>query len=569
MTSFIGESTSGQDVRGSNVMAVNALANILKTSLGPHGLDKMLVDDIGDVTVTNDGATILRQLEVQHPAAKVLVDLSKLQDDAVGDGTTSVVIIAAELLKRGNELVKDGIHPTTVISGYKLACKEAVSFIKKKLQVPVNSLDKDAITNIAKTTLSSKLVSSESDMFASLVVQACDKVKYIPKHGGPCRYPVDSVNILKCHGRGVCESQLIDGYGMMMGRACQGMPQVVKQAKVALLDFNLNKARMQLGITIQVEDPKELEKIRKRELDISKEILAKILDSGANVVVTTKGIDDTNQKYLVERGCLGLRRVDKKDMRRLAKATGGRVCVSLADVEGGDTFQPEWLGSCDQVCEERLGDNDFVFFKGCVKTSSVSIVIRGANHYTLDETHRSIHDALCAVSKTLEHTDVVAGGGAVETALAVYLEDFSLGLSSREHVAVAAFAASLTVIPRTLALNAARDATDLYSRLHRIHTHAQKPVGVGLPSGLKSELQGCVSGGGCVCGNSTLCVGVCEGLRYFGLDLVNGTVRNSVTGGVLEPAMSKVKSLRFATEAAITILRVDDLIKLDPPPERQ
>merc|ERR1719383_1137272 len=277
-------------------MAVTSIANIIKTSLGPVGLDKMLVDDIGDVTITNDGATILSLLEVQHPAAKILVELAEQQDKTVGDGTTSVVIIAAELLKKGNDLVRQKIHPTSIIAGYRMAVREAVKYLQTELAIPVSSLGKETLVNCAKTSMSSKIVGTDADYFAKMVVDAITSVRREDPFTQEVNYPVKAVNILKAHGRSAKESQLLAGYALNMGRAAQGMPRV----------------------QVVVTDPKELEAIREREADITKERIMKVLDAGANVVLTTKGIDDMSLKYFVERGALACRRVSKEDMKRIA-----------------------------------------------------------------------------------------------------------------------------------------------------------------------------------------------------------------------------------------------------------
>jgi len=534
--SIIGERESGADVRSANVTAVAALANILKSSLGPQGLDKMLVDDIGDVTITNDGATILKQLEVEHPAAKVLVELSNLQDTEVGDGTTSVVIIAAELLKKANELVKNGIHPTTIMSGYRLAMRESIKYIQENLSLKVDGLGEEILQQVASTSLNSKFVGgAESALFSKIVVDAIKSVKIIGANGKP-KYPVAQINILKSHGQSASESVLLpNGYAMQLMRAGQEMPTSVKPAKIALLDFDLKKHRMGMSVNIVVDDPEELEKIRQKEMDITKEKIKKITGAGANVVFTTKGIDDMSMKYLIDAGVLGVRRVDKKDIRRIAKCTGAQVLLTMATIEGDEAFDPAFLGAAEEVCEERVGDNDFIFIKGCSQSKAATILLRGANEFMLDEADRSVHDALCAVSRTLESSAVVPGGGAVETAVSLHLEDYARTFESYEQWAISTFAESLTTIPKTLANNAALDSIDLLATLRVRHYASQSA---------KDEKK--------------------KEYKWYGLDLTNNGVRNSITAGVVEPMVSKLKSLKFATEAAITILRIDDLIKIAP-----
>jgi len=535
---ILGQREQGQDVRSQNIIAVTALANIVKSSLGPQGLDKMLVDDIGDCTITNDGATILKQLEVSHPAAKVLVELSQIQDREVGDGTTSVVILAAELLKRANELVKMKVHPTSIMAGYRLALKESVNYIAKNLSVKMEDLDDDCIIQAAKTSMSSKLLGAESDFFAKMVVDAMKGVKMV-NSSGETKYPVKSVHILKTHGKSTKETSLVPGYAIEATRGSQGMPKLMKNAKVACVDFNLNKFRMQMGVQVLVQDPDNLDKIRQREMDITKERCQKIIDAGANVILCSRGIDDFALKYFVEAGVIAVRRVKKGDLRRISHNTGAKIVVSLADMEGDETFDVANLGECDLVEERRVGDWEYMFFEGMKISRAQTIIVRGANEFFLDEIERSIHDSLCVVKRVLESNKLCAGGGAVEVALAIYLDDFARTLGTREQLAIAEFSEALQIIPKTLAMNAAKDATDLIAKLRVLHNTALKESGDG------DEAK--------------------KALIYSGLDLTNGKVRNNLKAGVLEPSMSKVKSLKFATEAAITILRIDDLIKLVPP----
>jgi len=533
--SILGERESGADVRAANVTAVAALANILKSSLGPQGLDKMLVDDVGDVTITNDGATILKQLEVEHPAAKVLVELANLQDTEVGDGTTSVVIIAAELLKRANELVKSQIHPTTVMSGYRIAMKESLKWIQSNLSVKVGDLGDDVLHQVARTTLSSKFVGVESALFSKIVVDAIKAVKIVGQDGKP-KYPVGQVNILQAHGQSASDSVVMpNGYAIQAFRTSQEMPTSVTPAKIALIDFDLKKHRMGMGVNIIIDDPDELEKIRQEEMDITKKKIAKIVAAGANALFTTKGIDDMAMKYLIEAGILAVRRVDKKDMRRIAKCTGGQVILTMATIDGDEAFDPKNLGQADEVCEQRVGDNEFIFIKGAAQSKSATILLRGANLFMLEEADRSVHDALCAVARTLESNAVVPGGGAVEVALSLHLEDFARTYDSYEQWAISEFAEALVTIPKTLANNAALDAIDLLAML-RVRHHASQT---------KDDAKS-------------------KDYKWYGLDLMNNTTRNSIEAGVVEPMVSKLKSLKFATEAAITILRIDDLVKIAP-----
>jgi T-complex protein 1 subunit alpha len=373
----------------------------------------MMVDDIGDVTVTNDGATILTLLDIEHPAGKILVDLAQQQDKEVGDGTTSVVIIAAELLTRANELMKNKIHPTTIITGYRLALREAVKYMNENISTKVDALGRDSLVNIAKTSMSSKIIGSDSDFFANMVVDA-----------------MTSVNILKAHGQSATQSVLVKGYALNCTVASQAMKTRITDAKIACLDINLQKERMKLGVHITIDDPEQLEKIRKREAGIVEERIEMILKAGANVILTTKGIDDLCLKHFVEKGAMAVRRCKKEDLRRIAKATGATLVSTLSDLNGDEKFEAANLGYAEEVAQERISDDECILVKGTKAFSSASIILRGANDYALDEMERSVHDSLCAVKRTLESGRIVPGGGAAETALHIYLEEWATSVVS-------------------------------------------------------------------------------------------------------------------------------------------
>jgi len=348
-----------------------------------------------------------------------------------------------------------------------------------------------------------------------MVVEAVNSVK-MTNLNGDIKYPIKSINIVKSHGQSSLESKLIKGYVLQMSRASQQMPIRIENARVACLDLNLSKFKLQMGVQILVNDPKNLEKIRQKECDVLRDRLKKIMDAGANVIITTKGIDDIASKYMVEANILGLRRVDKNDLRRIAKATGATIVTTLANPETGEeTFEASSVGTCTEVYEETVGDNDFIFIKGFKNTSCCSILLRGANEHMTDEVERSIHDSICVVKRTLESGYVVAGGGAVEIALGIYLEDFAKTLGSKEQIAISEYCEALTIIPKILAINAAQDATNLLSKMRVFHNAAQNS-----DDASKKEF------------------------KWIGLDLVNGKCRNNLQAGVVEPMDSKIKCLR-------------------------
>ncbi|KAI8869231.1 T-complex protein 1 [Ramicandelaber brevisporus] len=553
---------SGNEVRKHHSIAATAIAKVVQTSFGPVGLDKMMVDDVGGLEVSNDGATILKLLDVEDPVAKMFVELSQQQDKEVGDGTTSVVLIAAELLRRATELIVDkGVHPSTVIEGFRMACKEACRYLASNLASKIDPANIPMLEDVARTSISSKVLGQNSDFFARMAVDAVLAIK-TKTITGQVKCPITAINVLKAHGKSATESIFVNGYALNCTIASQAMPTRVVNAKIACLDMNLQKTRMNLGVHVVIDDPEQLEGIRRREIEITTERIKKILATGANVILTTKGIDDLCLKLFVEAGAMGVRRCDKEDLRRIAKATGATLVSTLANLDGDETFDASMLGSAPEVVQQRISDDECILIKASTApvvnaspsagstdavakdaapavTSNMraaSVILRGATDFQLDEMERAFHDSLCAVKRVLESGSVVPGGGAVETALNIYLEAFASTISSREQHAIGEFAQALLIVPKTLAINAAKDATDLVATLRAYHNKAQTDE--------KSKH-----------------------LKNTGLDLYKGEVRDNLKAGVLDPAMGKIKQIKAATETAVSILRLDDLIKLDPAPK--
>jgi len=402
---------------------------------------------------------------------------------------------------------------------------------------PLEHASKDLSTSKTNSTSHSSSVSSSNANANSTKASSANVPRY--------KYPLSAIHILKAHGKSSTESHFIpSGFALNAMRASQGMPTAIEgtlenpNVKIAMLDMNLQRHRMAMGVQVIVKDPAEIENIKKREMDITKERIGKIITAGARVVLTTKGVDDLCMKYFVEAGVLCARRCAKDDLKRLAKATGGKVVVTMADMDGNETFDPECLGTSKSVREERIGDGEMLYVHGCGGSGASTIVLRGANEYMLDEMDRALHDSLCVVKRMLENSTFVVGGGVVEAALSVHLEKYAETLETREQISISEFADALLVIPKTLAVNAAKDSSELVAKLRAAHAKSQK-------------------------GEND------RSLSNTGLDLVEGTIRDNLVAGVVEPAISKIKSLRFATEAAITILRIDDRITLAKEQQQQ
>lgn len=523
----------GSEVRNGNILAVSSVCNIIKSSLGPKGLDKMIVDEVGEVLISNDGATILKNLEIQHPAAKILVELSSLQDKEVGDGTTSVVLIASELLIKANQLISKGIHPSQIIQGYKIALKQAVKYLQTKLSIDIKKLGHTIIQNIVTTSMQSKLIQGNERFFSSMI---CECIKQCNMNN---KVNLANISYIKVHGQSVHSSQLFPGIILRASRVSQQMSTQIDNPKVACLDFNLNKFRLGMGQHILVSDPNNLEKIRAKEVEVLKNRLQLMINAGANVFFTTMAIDDIAANIILNNNGIGIRRVPKNVLRKIAKSTNATIVKVMANPDGNEYFESSWLGTASKIYEECLSDIDHIFIQSSAMQQVCTFILRGPNEYFLDEVERSINDCLQAVKRSVESGQVVVGAGACEIALNIYLERFADTLQSKEQYAVMEFAESLLVIPKQLCINAVQDSMELISKLGAVHQANQ----------LNPNVE------------------KYQNLMYWGLDLESGKIKNCLDSGVIEPLESKIKSLKFAVEVAITILRIDDLIKIEPEKE--
>jgi len=504
--------TRGREAQAANIMVAKAIAEAMRTSLGPRGMDKMLVDSFGDIVITNDGATILKEMDVEHPVAKMLVEVAKAQDEEVGDGTTTAVVVAGELLSKAEELIDKEIHPSLIIEGYKKAAAEALRILDE-IGVPVSPQDKEYLVRIAKTSLSSKLVGEYAEHLARIAVEAVLKVARL--ENGKWKVDLDDVKIEKKEGMSVVDTMLIEGIVLDKEVVHPDMPKLVRGAKIALLDAPLEIEKTEFDAKLHIETPEQMRAFMEQEERMLKEMVDKIAATGANVVFCQKGIDDLAQHFLARKGILAVRRIKKSDMEKLAKATGGRVISRI------DDLTPEDLGKAQLVEERRVGEDKMVFVEGCENPRAVTILVRGGTQRIVDEAERSIKDAINVVKDILMEPKIVAGGGAIETELALRLRDYARTLPGKEQLAVEKFAEALEIVPIQLAENAGLDPVESIVTLRSKHK---------------------------------------EGERWYGVDVLNNRLHDMMSLNVIDPVAVKKQVIKSAVEAASLVLKIDDII---------
>ncbi len=505
--------TYGKEAVRVNIAAVKAVEEALKSTYGPRGMDKMLVDSLGDITITNDGATILDKMDLQHPAAKLLVQIAKGQDEETADGTKTAVIFSGELVRRAEELLYKEIHPTIIISGYKKAEEVALKTIEEIAQ-PVTVNDTDILRKVAMTSLSSKAVAGAREYIADVVVKAVTQVAEL--RGNKWYVDLDNVQIVKKAGGSINDTQLV--YGIIVDKEVvhPGMPKRVENAKIALIDASLEVEKPELDAEIRINDPTQMQKFLEEEENLIKEKVDKILATGANVIICQKGIDEVAQSYLAKKGVLAVRRAKKSDLEKLARATGGRVVSNI------DEITPQDLGYASLVEERKVGEDKMVFVEGAKNPKSISILIRGGLERLVDETERAIKDALGTVADVIRDGRVVAGGGAVEIEVAKRLRKFAPQVGGKEQLAIEAYANALEGLVNILIENAGFDPIDLLMKLRSAHEN--------------------------------------EAQKWYGIDLYAGQPVDMWQKGVIEPALVKMNAIKAATEAATLILRIDDIV---------
>jgi len=511
----------GRGAQHTNIMAAKIVAEAVKSALGPKGMDKMLVDSMGDITITSDGRTILDEMDIQHPAAKMMVEVAKTQDEMVGDGTTTAVVVAGELLGRAEDLVEKNVHPTVIIDGYRKAADKALEILED-IAVSVKSEDKSFLKKVAMTSMASKLVAGNREYLADIATSA---VLHVARRvGGESKVDLDDVMVEKKPGESLVDTELIEGLVLDKEVVHSDMPKRVEDARIALVDAALEVKKTEFDAKLNIESPEQIEAFLKEEEKMLRDMAEKITGKDANVLISQKGIDDLVQHFLARKGVLAIRRAKKSDMEKLAKATGGKIVANLDDLAKKD------LGYAKLVEERKIGDDKMTFIEGCKNPRAVAILIRGGTERIVDEAERSIHDALCVVRDVVEEPKIVYGGGAPEMEIARRLKEYADKVPGREALAVQRYAAALETVPTTLSENAGLDPIDTISELRAHHE---------------------------------------KGQLWAGVDVYGGEVKDMKKLEVLEPSAVKKQIIKSATEAASMILKIDDVIasgKMKAPP---
>ena len=504
--------TKGRDAQKNNIAAAKLISEVVKSSLGPRGMDKMLVDGLGDVTITNDGATILKEIDVQHPAAKMMVEISKATDNEVGDGTSSVVVLAGALIEKAEELITKDVHPTIIVDGYRKSALKSIEIFNQLAQ-KIDGGNKSELIKVAKTSMQTKLVSKESNELSEIVVNAALLVSESNDSGH--QVDIDDVKVEKKAGGSLRDTKLIKGIVLDKEVVHGGMPKRIEKAKIALVNSALEIEKTEFDAKINISSPDQMKMFLEEENKMLKNMVDKIISSGANVIICQKGIDDVAQHYLAKSNILAVRRVKESDMTKLARATGARTVNNLEDLSSKD------LGSADLVEERKVETDKWVFIEGCKHPKAVTILIRGGSQRVVDEAERSIHDALMVTKDVMEKPFIVAGGGSPESFVAGKLRDWSSTLSGREQLAADKFAESLEVIPLALAENAGMDPIDTLTELRSKQA---------------------------------------KGSKWSGIDARSGKVVDMSKLDIVEPLSVKEQIIKSATEVASMILRIDDVI---------
>ena len=508
----------GRDAQRNNFMAARVISEVLRTTLGPRGMDKMLIDSLGDITITNDGAAILDEIDVEHPAAKMMVEIAKTQDDMVGDGTTTAVVFAGELLRRAEELLNQNIHPTIIVSGYRKACQKAIEVLNK-VGIAVDLEDRETLKKVAVTAMTSKAVGTAREHLAEIAIDAVKQI--VEERGGRNIADIDNIQIIKKEGKSLIDTELVRGMIVDKEIIHPGMPKTIENAKIALLDSPLEVEKTEFNAEIRIRDPTQMKAFLDKETRMLKEMVEKIKASGANVMFCQKGIDDVAQHFLAKKGILTARRVKQSDMEKLAKATGGKMVTNLDDLKTKD------LGKAGLVEERKVGEDKMIFVEKCKHPRAVTVLIRAGLERMVDEAERAMHDALSVIADVVEYNKIVTGGGAIESEIAKVIRPYATKVGGREQLAIEAFADAVEIVPRTLAENAGLEPIDILVALRSAH---EKPKG-----------------------------------HLTGVDVFTGKVLDMYDKGVIEPLRVKEQAVKSATESTSMILRIDDVIAATKP----